>query len=265
MRQATFRAIFAGLVINDRVASERSPGEPLVQPLWPQLLLAVAQSCALGAPIDREAFGDAFWQVSQESLAGCLLGALPVLLLNIDRYGHRQAYIRRWATELELPDGAISGVIALFIHLCQIHDLRQPSSFMMDAPHKPDQNQDQQPENACEASPLVATQQLVKQVQGQFWLGLQLAHRQGWSPAQMGLVALLTTIQGGLWAIPLKLRQGLDLQPQETLPEETPSAGWSWAERQQLLQAGTELYFQWSGIQGSPKLAVSGDYVAVTL
>jgi hypothetical protein len=197
-------------------------------------------------------------RLAPRGMAGLILATLPVLLLNLDRYGHRRAYIAAWVRQLGGLDAEATVLADMFLHLCQTYDIPYPglpsSSRWGGVPGRVDKSP--------AGYDLASIQDLVEQVQGQFQLGLQLAQRQGRDRAQLGLVALFSTLRGGLCAIPLSLRTMV-----KSVSPEAPDPGWSTADRQQLLQAGPGLYRQWSGGNGADACSSghSTEVIAVTI
>jgi hypothetical protein len=236
-----FRAIFEGLIIADLVAKTRiwEPADHDIR--WQSLLAEVGLSCITGQVPNGATHGMKFRQVWASSPAGGLIGALPVLLLNLEPYGHRRAYVAQWAEETGLSQGAIAALDDFFVYLCRIHRLcastRQPL---------PGQKWNLQAIPSMTTPSLVVVQDLVQQVQGQFLLGLQVAQRQELESAQVGLVALITAFWGGLQSLPLQLRRECLMQTLAVGDRDRLTT-----DRIQIMQLGDELYRLWSGVSSA--------------
>ena len=87
---------------------------------WQTLLLEIAEDCARGRYPTAAQFGSQLRQIELQSTAGCLLAALPLLLVNIDRYGHRHGVLRQWARQMGLSASISTALDELFVGLCQI-------------------------------------------------------------------------------------------------------------------------------------------------
>lgn len=236
MHSHIFRTIFEALALADRAAGATQPGAlQAIQP-WQLLLLAVAQQAASGAAITADAYGHRFRQMSRESTAGVLLGALPVLLLNSDPYGHRLPQVCQWGETLGLGKDAVSSLREWFLYLCH-----PPKMAALPVTNPPPPTGQWFSPNLQSGSLLVKGQNLVQQAQGQFWLSLQLAQQHGWNGAELGLIAVLAMIGERVDTLPLPLRYGL-------LKIDSKDC----AQRQDywhdLFQLGQELDARWRGL-----------------
>ena len=237
MRLSTFKALFKGLLIAADFDGKVSAPVGTADESWPSLWLDVAQHCAAGQKITSATHGDTFRQVSQGAVAPGLLGALPVLLLNVDRYAHRQAYVSQWARDLELPESSVAALEELFGYLCQFHDIDQATDGLAESGY----SHGQQKDFRFSTPILAASQHLVSQTQGQLGLTLQLARRRGWDCAALGLATVLIVVERGEPVIPLSLRHRLWDPP-------VRQNSWSSDNWQQLLALSYELYCRWSGV-----------------
>ncbi len=253
MDSTTFKAIFEALAVADLAAVATRVGEPQVRPPWQMLLSDVAQGASSSPAMAAHDYSDRFQQVSRASQAGFLLATLPVLMLNLDPYGHRLPYIYQWGATLGLNQEAVSHLGEWFLYLCRARQIsgvhRTPSSSAWGQRWS---------QNLPPLSLLATPQKLVWQAQGQLWLSLKLAQNQGWNRAELGLVALMAVLSGGGYGLPLSLRV---LQAADGKNQEQTASFW-----ENLLQLSQELYAQWCGCGGRDHLnqGRSGHFVAVT-
>jgi len=263
LRLSTFNAIFEGLLITDLFAMQGShPAARDREGPWQTLLLEIAEDCARGRYPTAAQFGSQLRQIELQSTAGCLLAALPLLLVNIDRYGHRHGVLRQWARQMGLSASISTALDELFVGLCQIQAGKGalpylPRGRFLGGANIP----------SFSIPCLTTVYGLLAQSQWQFGLSLQFAQQHQWAQADMGLIALFVTLQGGLAAIPLALRQKLWNRFSDDYRGPSNPGGWSMVEQQRLMALSHELYGQWSGINPSahlPKEIVHGS-IAITI
>jgi hypothetical protein len=242
----TFRAVLSGLAIADLLAIHHADRTGTNLFPWPNLMLELAASLLVGAqqPDDR-------WLAKLRAIVAAdeavlLLVALPVLLVNVDRYGHRRQALGQWADQLQLPPTSTVALDTLFLRLCQALFSEHYASLKADA---------LAPGSSHPTTALERAQAIVSQTQGNYGLALCLANRQCLPPATITLVGLLAALQSGLAGIPLPWRAWLEKPPTTT-----------WAERWQgqtatsLWQLADALHQSWVGRPPSPvRINLHGD------
>jgi hypothetical protein len=261
LRISTFNAIFEGLLITDLFAMQGSQSAiSKHEGPWQALLLEIAEDCAQGRYPTAARFGSRLRQLELQSTAGCLLAALPLLLVNIDRYGHRHGVLRQWARQMGVSAFISTALDELFVGLCQI----QAGGGAL--PYLPSGQFSGKSANIPSFSTpcLAAVYGLVAQSQWQFGLCLQLAQQHRWAPADMGLIALFAPLRGGVAAIPLALRQKLWNRLSD---DYRGLGGWSMVEQQRLMVLSHELYDRWGGITPSAHLSkeIGRGSIAITI
>jgi hypothetical protein len=253
--QSGFRALVNGIVVADLWSSDpalqvgqprlHSPRPSSLAPsslTWQALYVAVAEACAAGQPIQAANWASAFQAVATTSLDGVLLGATPVLLLNTNRYGHRQRVIQQWGQDLGLGTPAVLALEDLFQRLCQATNATGRLAL---APTGLSRAGTTLSSSAAMGS-LDSIQGLVQATQGQFLLALELALGQGWSGPTLGLVGFLSILTSGVAGLPAHLCHRYLASP--ALEKRWPA--WDSGRLDQLADA---LFHRWAGV-GSPPM-----------
>jgi hypothetical protein len=245
-----FRAIFSGLALADLVASRQGFGAGKGPSPWPPLMIELATALIAG-----QSHPDHRWLANLKDTVAddhgrLLLIALPVVLVNVNRYGHRQAALQQWGEDLGLPTTAVVELGNLFSVLCQVmgstpHCLPEPSAG----------------DGSGAISGLGAGLTVVNRTQSNYALAIQLAQQQHLGNVQIGLVGLLAGATGGVAGLPLAWRQAID-PPQsaawiERWPDQTEASLWHLADG---------LYDRWIG--GPPPAArarqSTGNFLPIT-
>ena len=256
MRLSTFRAIFEGLLAIDVFASGRFEGQSdSIRHSWQTLLIEVTHRRVTGQELDNSSYASLVCELSRQDTAAYLLGILPIVLLNVDRFGHRQTSLCQWARSLGLSEDAIVPLRELFLYLCQIEAAETVAPNVYG--HSPGSNL--RLESPFSNATLGSAYRMLQESQGQFWLSLKLARSQGWSEAQMGILALFFAVQGGIETIPVVLRTSHSMS--QSMKQ---NSGFYTTDPQPLLQLSTGLYRCWCGTQGQVSLMLQ-DSVPVTI
>jgi hypothetical protein len=251
LRLVTFKAIFEGLCIADLFGAQGPHQQGRGQGSWQDLLLDMAQTCAEGQYPSVTQFGRRLRLVERHSMVGMLLAALPLLLVHVDRYGHRHETICQWANRMGL---SASGTIALGELLAYMGQVQSDDKAMAGQAKRGSENEPTH--SPFFTTPCLAEgHRLWAQGQGQLVPGLQLAQQHGGDNADLGLIALLATLHGGTMAIPLTLRQVLWSPGPDAAIAPSTQQGWSMAERRLLIQLSQGLYDRWGGL--SPEAHLS--------
>jgi hypothetical protein len=237
LRLSTFKAIFNNLLIADTVTGQSTNVQAQPGPSWADLLLLVTQHCVAGQDMILIAHSNSLCQLANRSVASCLLVSLPVLLLHLDRQAHHGFTIHQWVQHLNLAETAASALVDLYGVLCQVHDMHETCQHRL-CPKMPLMRQ-----LKLSTPVLVEAQELLLKVQSQFWLGFQLAQGQGWDGDEIGILALLATLQSEENQFPLSLHRELWVS---AWIEGDPSV--YEAERQRWLELSTSLYYRWGGV-----------------
>jgi len=234
--------------INHSVAREQPPASELVNfplhahlvaessALWPSLYCAVAEACARREPIAGQVWSQPFQALAKTSQEAVLLAATPVLLLQVNRYGHQQVAIQGWASNLGLSPILSLSLENYFQHLCQT--LTGQVNLLAVSPTKTVTLSEPSPHLQDVLRPL---QTLVQSVQGQFLLALELAQSLGYSGPAISLLGLLACLHTGPPGLPLKLYCSAQISP--TLVER-----WQNHTIAQLEHLAEELYRHWAGV-----------------
>jgi hypothetical protein len=250
LQQSTFVAVFEGVLIGGRVTYHDYCAATQTHQPWYSLLYEVAQQCGTGQSITEASYGHRFRHLEKGSIAGCMLATLPILMLNLDDHGHRRAFVSQWAKQLALSEATVTALVGLFDCLCHLqssHAIRRYGSRQTPwVAHLPS--------TESSTAILVDIYELLARVQGQLVPGLQIARRQGWEGAEMGLLALLAVVNSGSLAIPLNLRRALEM----ALPHIHQPDGLNQPyihqfsdlnqQKQLWQQVSTRLYQQWIGL-----------------
>lgn len=256
MQQSTFMAVLEGVLIGNGVTHYDQYSETQTHQPWRLLLFEVAQQCGAGQSITEAFYGCRFRQLEQDSVAGCLLAALPVLMLNLDDHGHRRTFVSQWAKHLALSEGMVTALVELFECLCHV----QNSHAFLHHGFRQMPWVNNLSSTELSTAILVDTYELLARVQGQLVPGLQIARRQGWESAEMGILALLAIVNSGPLAIPFRLRQTLKM----TLPSIHDSSSLD-QQRHLWRQVCFRLYQQRIGVSLDHDQAKTGGAIAVTI
>jgi hypothetical protein len=230
----TFRAIVSGLALADLVTSHQGVGGDRQPVPWPPLMMQLAAALMADQACPEDDWLTALRSAMAEDQEQFLLIALPVVLVNVDRYGHRQVALRQWGEALGLPNSSIATLVDLFSVLCQV--VVSPASSLP-CPLPPSAR------DCHGATPgLAAATAMVNRAQGNYALAIQLAHRQHLGAIPLGLVGVLAGATGGLAGLPLCWRQAIgqpDAAPwRERWPDQTETSLWHLADG---------LYDRWIG------------------
>ncbi|NJL47527.1 MAG: hypothetical protein HC929_08625 [Leptolyngbyaceae cyanobacterium SM2_5_2] len=239
---AGFTAILSSPVIADwwwlsQPLTNVQPSAARSMAPWPPLYLAVAQTCAEGQPILGLPWAQRFQALASVSPEAVLLVATPVLLLQVNRYGHRQANIQGWASDLGLSP-ALSTTLATYFHsLCQALTGQIPS--LSQHPGKEYEFLALAAESL--AGSLRPLQALVQAAQGQFLLALELAHSRGYAGPAISWVGLLASLVVGLPGLPLALWGN-------GWSSSLVAERWQGHDTEHLQQLAEALYRRWAGV-----------------
>jgi hypothetical protein len=243
LRFATFKAVFESLLIIDWLAGAEARSATAVDDRWWSLLTEVAQGCVNGQAIDPEHFGHRFLQIERESITGCLLAALPLLLVNVDSHGHRRDHICQWARQMGLSKATTTAIDEFFAYLSRVH---QTNDALAAKPKGISRLQ--VIEDIAFTNPsLAGAHQVLALGQQQLWLSLQLARQKHWSKADLALVAVLAAIAGGGCAIPLVLKQAAWETQRHKSQSNSAGEGGANIDHWSLNQLSRGLYYRWSG------------------
>ena len=230
----------------------RGPASPSPLPhatqarvLWPPLYLAVAQASGRGESVVGAAWAQRLQALAQDSPAALLLVATPALLLQVNRYGHRQRDIQHWAGDLGLSSVQITALGDYFLCLCEA--LTGPGRRLPDSASLTDWPEPLvQPQSSLE--PLLA---LVQSVQGQFWLALELALALGYAGETISLVGLLASLVVGPPGLPGAMRHG------QVSPSAQVAERWNSGNAERLDDLAKALYRRWAGV-GDAAVTIPG-------
>lgn len=233
-QRAWFQTLVQGIAVADRWVLDGTPPTLAGLP-WPTWFLRLAEGDL--DPASEGVSSIPWLDLERQSLAAVLLAATPLMLPNINPYGHRQDWVLRGAAAWGLSASTLE---SLGLYFCYLGRGLPTDGLTVDGcsavgPVQP---------VALDASALEPYFRLVQDSQGQFGLVLERSHRDGWNGAEIALAAVLTLAAGS--AVPLALQQ------RYLGPEPLPGEGgdrWLSYSGDRLRQLGWQLYSRWAGLR----------------
>lgn len=226
-QQVWFQTLVQGAAVADQWVLAAAAGAAVP---WPAFFVQMATANAAQTFDDSPALP---WSdLERQSLSAVLLAATPLLLQNVNRYGHRQAWVRQRAETWGLSPTAIEALGGYFGDLCRglpTDGLEAKtlggglSALTLGTP--------------AALAPVYAR---VHDSQGQFWLVLEQSRQAGWTSSDSVLAAVLALVAGS--AVPLALRQ-------RYLGPEPWDDRWLGYGGNHLQQLGFQLYARWAGLR----------------
>lgn len=196
-----FRPILRSLVMADGWARRRGAIPRAAEP-WPEAFLTVAEACAAGKVVGADTWQAALAKVhpatAQEQEFLTLILATPILLMNINPYGHRRLAVQDWGATLGLGPSTLVALDDYFQRLGQGQAMT-PSS----GEHHLRERSGRQFPDVADLGVLVTS------LPGQWLMSLTLAQRWEWPATALALVGVLATVQAGPGGIPLQVSEPL--------------------------------------------------------
>lgn len=191
-----FRPILRSLVMADGWARRRGVNPRAVEP-WPEAFLTVAEACAAGKEVSADIWQSAWAMIqpatAQEQEFVTLILATPILLMNVNSYGHRRLAVQDWGETLGLGP---STLLALDDYFQQLG--RGQAITPLSGEHHPWERSGRLFPDVADLGALVTS------LPGQWLLPLTLAHRWEWPVTALALVGVLATVQAGPGGMPLQ-------------------------------------------------------------